>query len=127
MDADTSRLYRITEVIIGCAYRVANSLGCGFLEKLYENPLRIELTRQGVAVRQQHPVTVTYDGEIIGEYFADLLVEDSAVVELKAANALDDVHLAQCLNYLKATGLKICLLINFGKPTVEIRRLVNNF
>jgi GxxExxY protein len=101
-------------------------LGCGFLEKLYENALRVELTKRGLSVRQQHPVSVTYDGEIIGEYFADLLVEGSVVVELKAGKELDEIHLAQCLNYLKATGLKVCLLINFGKPRVEIRRIVND-
>ena len=126
MDADERRLNQITEKIIGCAYEVANTLGAGFLEKVYENALRVELQREGLDVRQQHPVSVTYRGEPVGEYFADLLVESSVVVELKAVKMLDEIHMAQCLNYLKATGLKICLLLNFGKPKLEIKRIVNN-
>jgi len=125
MDADTRRLNEITETIIGCAYRVGNTLGSGFLEKVYENALRIELTKAGLSVYQQHPITVMYDGQDVGEYFADLLVEDSVIIEMKSVKKIDDIHVAQCLNYLKATRLKICLLINFGSPTVEIRRIVN--
>lgn len=117
----------LTERIIGCAYDVANGLGAGFLEKVYENALRIELQRAGRAVLQQQPIPVIWRGEVVGDYYADLLVEGSVIVELKAARALDDIHLAQCLNYLKATGLKVCLLINFGKPKIEIKRLVNSF
>ncbi len=126
MNADERRLNEISENIIGCAYRVANTLGAGFLEKVYENALRIELEREGLDVRQQHRVSVTYGGEMVGEFFADLLVENSVVVELKAVKMLDEVHMAQCLNYLKATGLKLCLLLNFGKPKLEIKRIVNN-
>jgi GxxExxY protein len=120
------RLNALTEKIIGCAYDVANALGAGFLEKVYENALRIELHRAGLAVLQQHPIPVMWRGEIVGDYYADLLVESSIIIELKAAKALDDVHLAQCLNYLKATGLKLCLLINFGKPRIEIKRIVHD-
>lgn len=114
----------LTEKIIGCAFNVANGLGAGFLEKVYENALRIELVEANLAVRQQCPVPVRWRGEVVGEYFADLLVEDRVLVELKAMKRLDDVHTAQCLNYLKATGRGICLLLNFGRPQLEIKRLV---
>jgi len=122
--SDTSELDVLTERIIGCAYGVSNGLGAGFLEKVYENALRIELQRSGLAVRQQHPVPVLWRGEVVGDYFADLLVESAVIVELKAAKALDEIHLAQCLNYLRATGLPLCLLLNFGLPTVEVKRVV---
>ncbi|MEE8556126.1 MAG: GxxExxY protein [bacterium] len=127
MNADAHRLDRITEKIIGCAYRVANSLGPGFLEKVYENALAIELDNARLAAAQQKSINVLYDGKIVGEYVADLLVENSVLVELKATRALDEIHMAQCLNYLKATGLKVCLLINFGQPKIEVKRIVNRF
>jgi len=127
MNTDENGLNRLTEKIIGCAFKVSKSLGAGFLEKVYENALRIELAKEGFSVQQQHPVNVTYEGNIVGEYFADLVVENAVIVELKAVSALDEIHMAQCLNYLRATGLKICLLLNFGKPNLEIKRLVNNF
>jgi GxxExxY protein len=125
--ADRSRKQRInllTERIIGCALTVLHTLGTGFLEKLYENALVHELRKSGLAVSQQHPIVVRYDGIVIGEYTADLLVERTVLVELKAAKALDEIHRAQCLNYLKATGLHLCLLLNFGKPRLEIKRIV---
>ena len=121
--ADLAELNPITEKIIGCAYTVSNTLGAGFLEKVYENALAHELQKVGLRVTQQHPVQVWYDGILAGEYFADLLVEDRILIELKAIKALDEAHWAQCLNYLKATKLRLCLLINFGKPRVEIRRI----
>jgi GxxExxY protein len=127
MNADERRLNELTERIIGCAYEVSNRLGCGFLEKPYENALRIELQLLGLAVLQQHPIPILYRDQIVGEYFADLLVESQIIIELKACKSFDDVHLAQCLNYLKATGIRVCLLINFGKPKIEIKRIVNNF
>ena len=123
---NADRLNKITERIIGCAYKVGNTLGSGFLEKVYENALNIELEKESLKVNQQHPITVIYDGQVVGDYFADLLVEDSVIVEIKATKKFDDTHTAQCMNYLKATGLKICLLINFGKPSVDIKRIVNN-
>jgi GxxExxY protein len=104
MDTDEHGLNEITEKIIGCAYRVANELGAGFLEKVYENALRIELEQEGLRVVQEHPVTVAYHRQSVGEYFADLLVEDRVIVGLKAVKQLEDVHLAQALNYLKARG-----------------------
>jgi GxxExxY protein len=114
----------LTERIIGCALTVLHTLGTGFLEKLYENALVHELRKSGLAVSQQHPIVVRYDGIVIGEYTADLLVERTVLVEPKAAKALDEIHRAQCLNYLKATGLHLCLLLNFGRPRLEIKRIV---
>jgi len=127
MNADQRRLDDITEKVIGCAYNVANALGSGFLEKVYENALAHELRTSGLAVQQQKHVSVIYDGIVVGDYTADLLVQESVVVELKTAKTLEDIHIAQCLNYLKATGLKVCLLISFGSPRVQIKRLVNQF
>jgi len=115
---------QITEKIIGCAYRVGNTLGCGFLEKVYENALAHELKKSGFRVDQQKDIEVVYDGVSVGKFNADLLVEGVVLIELKAVKAFDDVHLAQCLNYLKATGLKLCLLINFGAPRVQVKRVV---
>ena len=120
-------LNRITERIIGCAYAVSNALGCGFLEKVYENALVHELPEAGLHVSQQHPVSIQYNGVSVGEYIADILVDERVVVETKAVKALGDVHVAQCMNYLKATGLKVCLLLNFGAPKVDTRRIVNDF
>ncbi len=114
----------ITEKIIGCSFTVSNILGCGFLEKVYENALAHELRKNGLKVNQQHKITVKYDGIIVGEYVADILIEDQVIVELKACKNLEDVHLAQCINYLKATGLHICLLLNFGTPKIQIKRVI---
>ncbi|KPJ52520.1 MAG: GxxExxY protein [Planctomycetes bacterium DG_58] len=118
-------LTRFTQRIIGCAYTASNELGCGFLEKVYENALTYELRKVGLDVEQQKTIEVRYDGHIVGQYVADLLVERRILIEVKAAKAVDEVHLAQCLNYLRATGLKICLLMNFGRPRVEIKRVVH--
>ena len=123
-----SQMRQLTEKVIQCAFAVSNTLGCGFLEKVYENALVHELRKAGLQVQQQHGITVYYDGVAIGEYTADLLVEGALLLELKSVKALlDDIHLAQCLNYLKATNLRLCLLMNFAKPKVEIRRIVNNY
>jgi len=129
MNADEKRdeLNGITERVIGCAYKVSNTLGSGFLEKVYENSMAHEVRKNGLRVEQQYPVQVAYDGIVVGEFVADLLVEGTVVVELKAVKELDDIHVAQCLNYLKATGLTVCILINFGKSRIDIRRIVNNF
>lgn len=101
--------------------------GQGVFGKVYENALAYELRESGLSVRQQEPMSVRYKGVVVGEYVADLLIEASVIVELKAVKTLDDVHMAQCLNYLKATGLKVCLLMNFGTPRIEIKRIVNQF
>ena len=104
-------------------FKVSNTLGPGFLEKVYENALAHELRKAGLDFRQQYPISVLYDGTVVGEFLADLLVNEQVIIELKAVKNLDDAHLAQCLNYLKATGLPLCLLINFGTPRVQVKRV----
>lgn len=112
----------VTEVIIGCAFMVHNTLGAGFLEKVYENALFYELKKSGTKVAQQYHIEVAYKDVIVGDYFADLIVEDCCVVELKAVKLIDKNHYAQVMNYLRATGLKTALLLNFGSPRLEIKR-----
>ncbi len=111
----------LTEKIIGCAFKVHNALGPGFLEKVYENALGIELQRQGLCVRQQEPIDVIYEGQVVGEYFADLWVNGKVVIELKAAQTLAKEHEVQLVNYLTATRIDIGLLLNFG-PSVQVKR-----
>ena len=120
-------LDEITERVIGCAFAVGNTLGTGFLEKVYENALAHELRKAGLRVQQQQNITVRYDGAVVGEFAADLLVEDRVLIELKVAKGIDDSHTAQCLNYLTATGLRLCLLLNFGKTRVEVKRVIQGF
>ena len=120
---DLTHLNPLTEKIIGCVFKVSNTLGPGFLEKVYENALAHELRKAGPDFRQQYPISVLYDGTVVGEFLADLLVNEQVIIELKAVKNLDDAHLAQCLNYLKATGLPLCLLINFGTPRVQVKRV----
>lgn len=129
MNADErrSKTNEIAEAIIGAAYDVSNQLGAGFLEKVYENALTHQLRKVGLRAMQQWPVSVYYDGVVVREYVADIIVEDLILVELKAAKGLNDVHLAQCLNYLKATGKTLCLLLNFGTSRVEVKRIVHRF
>lgn len=117
----------ITEQIIGCSYTVGKILGCGFVEKVYENALILEMRKNGMQISKQHPIKVFYDNQVVGEFIADLLVERKVLVELKAVKEFDNIHFAQCMNYLKASNLQICLLINFGKPKVDIKRIVNSF
>ena len=112
-----------TEKIIQCFYNVYNQLGYGFLEKVYENALVIETKKKNLAVVSQSPINVIYEGEIIGEYFADLLVEGKVIVEIKASKTLTIEHEAQLLNYLKATRVEVGLLLNFG-PRPEIKRKI---
>ena len=123
MNTDEKQINAMTERIIGCAYKVASKLGCGFLEKCYENALAYELRKAGLTVTQQVPLKVWYDDIVVGEYIADLIVEGVILVELKAVTDLDTIHSAQCINYLAATRLPICLLINFGKR-VDVKRIV---
>ncbi|MCA9871329.1 MAG: GxxExxY protein [Anaerolineae bacterium] len=111
----------LTFKIIGCAFKVHNALGAGFLEKVYENALRMELVDAGLKVQQQVPIHVRYRGQIVGEYFADLFVEDHVIVEIKAVRKLAPEHEVQLVHYLTATGLEIGLLINFG-TSVEYKR-----
>jgi GxxExxY protein len=117
----------LTEKIIGRAFNVSNGLGAGFVEKIYENALAHELRKAGMEVQQQYPIRVKYDGVLVGEFFCDLLVNQNVILELKAVKILEPALMAQCLNYLKATGLKVCLLMNFGRKKLEFRRIVNQF
>ena len=125
MNADKQN--KLTEKIIGCAFKVHNTLGCGFLEKVYENALAHELRKNSLSVEQQKPIQVIYDKIVVGDYIADILVESAVILELKAIKAIDKIHEAQLLNYLKATGLNLGLILNFGQPKLQIRRFVNNF
>lgn len=114
----------ITDGIIKSFYHVYNTLGYGFLEKVYENSLRISLQDLGFEVEQQSPISVQFEGQTVGEYFADLMVNNVVVVELKAAKSISTEHESQLLNYLKATGVEVGLLLNFG-ISPEFRRKAN--
>jgi len=111
----------LTETIISCFYKVYNTLGYGFLEKVYENALLIELKLLGLDAKTQYPIRVLYNGSHVGEYFADILVENKVIVELKACSSMSNDHVLQLQNYLKATNIEIGLLLNFG-INPEIRR-----
>jgi GxxExxY protein len=120
MLTDKQLTYRIN----GCIYEVYRQLGHGFLEKIYENALALELQRAGLEVTVQKNVPVRYKGELIGEYQADLIVEGRVLIELKATDKLHPAHEAQLINYLRATGIQIGLLVNFAFPKAEIKRFV---
>lgn len=110
----------LTDKIIKCFYKVYNTLGYGFLEKVYEKALCIELDKLGLEIKQQHPISVYYENQLIGEYYADIVVDDKVIIELKA------IHGNQLLNYLKATEIEIGLLLNFGiKPEIK-RKIFTN-
>jgi GxxExxY protein len=116
----------ITSQIIAAFYAVYNTLGYGFLEKVYENALTLELQKKNLTVHRQVPIKVRYAGQIIGEYFADLLVEGKVIVELKAVEKIIPVHEAQLLNYLKATDMEVGLLLNFGPKADFTRKIFTN-
>lgn len=116
----------ITEKIIGASFEVSNHLGCGFLEKVYENALSMELRRNNILVENQKQISVFYKNCNVGDYIADLFVENKVIVELKSIKQITEIHEAQLMNYLKATKMKVGLLINFGSPKVQIKRMVNN-
>ena len=120
-------LNEITEKIIGAAYKVSNILGSGFLEKVYENALFIEIKKAGLIVTKQHALQVFYDDQVVGDYFVDLFIENEVVVELKTAKVITDIHQAQLMNYLIACNRRCGLIINFGKPRVEIKRMLNGY
>lgn len=126
-DFDRAELDAITHDIIGAAQTVSSILGSGFLEKVYENALCLELRARGLRFEQQPTVPVRYKGQIVGEYVPDLLVEERIVVELKAVHMTERVHHAQCVHYLRATSYRVCLLFNFGTASLSVRRIVNRF
>jgi GxxExxY protein len=117
-------LVSLTEQVLAAIFEVSNTLGCGFLEKVYERALLKELGLRGLRAVAQASFAVNYKGYCIGEYFADILVEDVLVVELKCADRLGNEHTAQCLNYLRASSRRICLLVNFQRPKVEWKRII---
>ncbi len=115
----------ITEKILAACFEVINELGAGFLESVYEKALLIALRQKGLAAKAQVPIGVAFRGESVGDFLADILVEDKVVVEVKALKALAPEHQAQVINYLKAAGLEVGLLVNFGHPKLEFKRLHN--
>ena len=115
---------RLSYAIRGCVYEVFKQLGCGFLEKVYENALLEEMKEQGMYADSQVPIKVIYKREVVGEYFADIVFEDSVILELKAQQKISKIHEAQLLNYLKATNIRVGMLINFAFPRATIKRLV---
>ncbi len=115
----------LTEKIIACVYAVSNALGNGFLEKVYHNALSHALSKSGLLIEVEKEFKVLFDGVVVGDYFADIVTENEVIVEVKAIQSLDNVHFAQCMNYLKSSGLKTCLLVNFGTPKVQIKRISN--
>jgi GxxExxY protein len=125
-DCQDYKYKELTERVLKIFYRVYNKLGYGFLERVYESAMMIELKKEGIPAISQSAIKVFYDGEVVGEYYADILVANKVIVEIKAAKALAEEHEAQLLNYLKATDIEIGLLLNFGtKPEVR-RKAFNN-
>lgn len=122
--ADKNYLHAdLTDKIIACAYDVYNQLGFGFSEKVYENAMMIKISQKSLTAAQQTPVNVFFEKQLVGEYFPDLLVENKVIVELKAVSSLSKAHEAQLVNYLKATGIKVGLLVNFGEKLKIVRRV----
>jgi GxxExxY protein len=113
----------LSHQIINAAYTVHNTLGFGFLEKVYQNALLIELKKRGIEAKPESSIKVFYDGEVVGDYVADMVVEDKIILELKALRELHEIHEVQLINYLKATGMEVGLLINFG-TSVDVKRKV---
>jgi GxxExxY protein len=127
MDTDQHGYGNLTERVLGAVFEVSNTLGAGFLEKVYERALLREIGILGIRAASQVSFPVTYKGYAIGEYFADILVEDTLVIELRCVERLANEHTAQCINYLRASGRDLCLLVNFQKPKVEWKRIVYGF
>ena len=117
---------KLTRSIIGCAFEVINELGNGFLESVYEKAMMVSLSDAGLSAQSQKPLEVRFREKPVGEFYADLLVEEKVIVELKTVKALAPEHEAQIINYLHATGIKVGLLINFGNPKLEFKRFTRN-
>jgi len=117
---------QITKSVIGCAFEVINELGAGFLESVYEHAMFVALEQKGLSTQAQHPIEVMFRGKCVGDFFADLLVEEKVIVELKAVKAIGPEHQAQIINYLNATGIEVGLLINFGNPKLEYKRFTRS-
>ena len=123
---DLNQLNKLTDKVINCFFKVYNTLGYGFLEKVYEKALLIELSKNGLKVERQKPIKVHYDKQVVGEYFADIFVNDIVIIELKAVEILCEQHELQLVNYLKATDIEIGLLLNFGKKPEVRRKIFSN-
>ena len=117
---------QITKSVIGCAFEVINELGAGFLESVYEKALLLALRQKGLSAISQHPVRVMFRGQCVGDFYADIFVEEKVIVELKAVKAITPEHQAQVINYLNATGVEVGLLINFGNPRLEYKRFTRS-
>ena len=126
MNTDRTEMNRLTEKVIGAVFEVSNTLGAGFLEKVYERALVTELGLRGVRAAAQVPLQVSYKGHEVGEYFADIVVEDELIVELKAAHLVADEHVAQLLGYLRASRIEHGLLVNFGAAKFQIKKYIQN-
>jgi len=124
---ERERLDSLTQQVIAAIFEVSNTLGPGFLEKVYERALVRELAVRGLKAKPQAACKVNYKGHYVGDYFTDILVEDVLLIELKCVECLAPEHTAQCINYLRASGRKVCLLVNFQRPKVEWKRIVNGF
>ncbi len=125
MNENKTIIYKeLSYKIIELALEVHNELGCGFLEKVYENSLMILLDREDIPAKQQAPADVYFQNKVVGQYFADILVDNKIILELKTVDAIANVHKAQVLNYLRATDIKLGLILNFAKPRFEYKRLV---
>ncbi|MDJ0687160.1 MAG: GxxExxY protein [Xenococcaceae cyanobacterium MO_188.B32] len=120
MNIEKSRLNNIIDYIIECAYTVIQVLDCGFEDKVYERALIYELSKKGLNVEPQYPINVYYEGIIVGDFYADILVAEKIIVEVVAVDELTEKHKKKCLNHLKASELEECLLVNFGVPELEI-------
>ncbi len=116
----------LTEKIIGCAYRVYNKMGFGFLESVYEKCMLIELGKEGLSAEPQKPISVYYENEIVGEFIADIIVEETIILELKSVKRIVQAHEVQLVNYLVSTGKPVGLILNFGERKVEIKRKVKD-
>lgn len=117
---------QITRTVLGCAFEVSNELGAGFLESVYEKALLLALRQKGLSAVAQHAVKVMFRGECVGDFYADIFVEDKVIVELKTVKAIAPEHQAQIINYMNATGIEVGLLINFGNPKLEYRRFTRS-
>ena len=127
MDTDKSKEYKYSEltgIILKAAFEVHNTLGCGFLEKVYEKALIYEFKTYNLKLETQKAIKITYKGQDVGTYIADIIVEDKVIVELKVVDFLATIHKAQVLNYLKASGYEVALILNFAKPKLEYKRIV---
>ncbi|MBW1784486.1 MAG: GxxExxY protein [Deltaproteobacteria bacterium] len=116
----------LTEKIIGCAYRVYNKMGFGFLESVYEKCMLIELNKANLVAESQKPITVYYDNQIVGEFVADIIVNDKVILELKSLRRIIKAHEVQLVNYLVATGKPVGLILNFGERKVEVKRKIKD-